>query len=91
MSPRSYGRMKEEKNLSEPLTSLVKKKQQKQSKEGTKKMWTHELSSSVYEYVRGAYKGSGETLGNIAAQARIFESGLNAWIDELEFKEGIGR
>ncbi len=47
-------------------------------------MWTHKLSSSIYEYVRGAYKGSGETLGNIAAQARRFESDMNAWYEELD-------
>ena len=46
------------------------------------------LSSSVYEYVRGVFKGSGETLGNIAAQARIFESDMNAWYEELENFEG---
>ena len=56
-------------------------------KEGTKKMTQQNLSSSVYEYVRRAYKGSGETLGNIAAQARIFESDMNAWYDKLEKKE----
>ena len=47
-------------------------------------MTQQNLSSSVYEYVRRAYKGSGETLGNIAAQARIFEAGMNAWYDMLE-------
>ena len=41
------------------------------------------LSSSVYEYVRRACKGSGETLGNIAAQARRFESDMNAWFNAL--------
>jgi hypothetical protein len=46
------------------------------------------LSSSVYTYVCGVYKGSGETLGNIAAQARIFESDMNAWYNELENSEG---
>jgi len=46
------------------------------------------LSSSVYTYVCGVYKGSGETLGNIAAQARIFESDINAWYNELENSEG---
>jgi hypothetical protein len=50
-------------------------------------MWGHELSSLVYEYVRGAYKGSGETLGNIAAQARRFESEMNAFLNELEARE----
>jgi len=52
--------------------------------EGTKKMTKQTLSSSVYEYVRRAYKGSGETLGNIAAQARRFESDMNAWYEELD-------
>jgi hypothetical protein len=42
------------------------------------------LSSSVYEYVRRAYKGSGETLGNIAAHARRFELDMNAWYEELD-------
>ena len=48
---------------------------------------TNELSSSVYEYVCGVYKGSGETLGNIAAQARKFESGINAFLDRLDVME----
>ena len=42
------------------------------------------LSSSVYTYVCGVYKSSGETLGNIAAQARRFESDMNAWYEELD-------
>jgi len=46
------------------------------------------LSPSTYDYVRGAYKGSGETLGNIAARARIFESDMNAYLDELNCMEG---
>jgi len=50
-------------------------------------MMTHELSSSVYEYARGVYKGSGETLGNIAAQARTFESDMNAFLDGLDVRE----
>jgi hypothetical protein len=54
-------------------------------------MTTKKLSSSVYVYVRGAYKGSGETLGNIAAQARKFESNMNAFIDGLEAREGLER
>ena len=62
---------------------LVKKKM----KEETKKMNTKKLSSSVYEYVRGVYKGSGETLGNIAAQARTFELDMNAFLDELNCME----
>ena len=47
-------------------------------------MTTHELSPSIYGYVIGVFKGSGETLGNIAAQARTFEFNMNAWIDLLE-------
>jgi hypothetical protein len=52
-------------------------------------MWTHELSSSVYKYVRNIYKGSGKTFGEVAAQARRFESNMNAWIDTLEAREGL--
>ena len=62
---------------------LVKKKM----KEETKKMNTKKLSSSVYEYVRGVYKGSGETLGNIAAQAKLFELDMNAFLDGLDVRE----
>ena len=51
-------------------------------------MTQQKLSSSVYEYVRRAYKGSGKTLGEIAAQARRFESDMNAWYNELENSEG---
>ena len=87
MSLRLYGRMKEGKHCSELLILL--QKNQSRMKEKTKKMWAHELSSSVYEYVRGAYKGSGETLGNIAAQARRFESEMDAWNEELDLKEGL--
>ena len=47
-----------------------------------------ELSLPVYEYVQGVYKHSGETLGTIAAQARSFESDMNAFLDELNCKEG---
>ena len=49
------------------------------------------LSSSIYQYVRSVCKGSGKTLGEIAAQARKFESEMNAWLDELEVKEGMRR
>ena len=52
-------------------------------------MWTHELSSSVYKYVRSIYKGSGETLGNIAAQARRFESEMDAWNEKVDLLEGL--
>jgi hypothetical protein len=58
-------------------------------KEENKKMLAHELSPSIYEYVMGIYKGSGETLGNIATQARQFEIEMNAYFDELELLEGL--
>jgi hypothetical protein len=54
-------------------------------------MNTKKLSPSIYGYVLGVYKGSGEMLGNIASQARIFESDLNAWIDMIEIREGLVR
>lgn len=44
------------------------------------------LSPSIYEYVLGVLKGSC-TLGDAAAQARVFESELNAWMDVVEAKE----
>lgn len=52
-------------------------------------MWTHKLSSSVYEYVRNTYKGSGKTFGEVAAQARRFESEMDAWNEELDLLEGL--
>ena len=52
-------------------------------------MWTHELSSSVYKYVRNIYKGSGKTFGEVAARARRFESEMNAWNEELDSLEGL--
>jgi len=48
----------------------------------------HKLSPSIYEYVRGVYKGSGETLGNIAAHARTFELDMNAFLVDLDCREG---
>lgn len=45
------------------------------------------LSPSVYGYVLGVYKGTGETLGNIAAHARIFELDMNTYLDELNCME----
>ena len=45
------------------------------------------LSPSVYVYVRGAYKGTGKKLGEIAAHARKFESEMNAWNCRLDVKE----
>jgi len=87
MSPHLFLWKKEKKNLSEPLISL--KQNHSRMKEGIKKMLAHELSSPVYEYVRSIYKGSGETLGSIAAQARSFESDMNAYFDELKRKEDL--
>ena len=45
------------------------------------------LSPSVYGYVLGVYKGTGKKLGEMAAQARIFESDMNAFLDELNCME----
>ena len=45
------------------------------------------LSPSVYGYVLGVYKGTGKKLGEMAAQARIFESDMNAFLDELNCRE----
>jgi len=50
-------------------------------------MRTHELSPSIYEYVRGVYKGKGLGLGKIASEARSFEFDLNCWNDELNRRE----
>jgi len=60
-------------------------------KEVTKMKTTNELSSSVYEYVCGVYKGKGLGLGEIASEARIFELEINAFIANLEFREGLVR
>ena len=46
------------------------------------------LSPPVYRYVLGVYKGSGETLGNIAAHTRTFEADMNAFLVDLDLKEG---
>jgi hypothetical protein len=54
-------------------------------------MDTQKLSLSIYQYVRGLYKGTGKSLGEIASEARSFESDLNYWIDELEAMEGLIR
>jgi len=48
------------------------------------------LSSSVYIYVLRMCKGSGKTLGEIAAQARVFESGMYAWYGNLYKEERRG-
>jgi hypothetical protein len=52
---------------------------------------TKKLSLPVYDYIRGAYKGTGKSLGEIASEARSFESDLNCWIDMLEFEENLER
>ena len=46
------------------------------------------LSPSVFTYVLGVNKGSGKTLGEVAAHARQFENEMNAWIDMVDAKEG---
>ena len=48
------------------------------------------LSSSVYGYVLRMSRGSGKTLGEIAAQARVFESGMYAWYGNLYKEEKRG-
>jgi len=60
-------------------------------KEVTKMKTTNELSSSVYEYVCGVYKGKGLGLGEIASEARKFESGMNTFLDGLKALEEYGR
>jgi len=52
-------------------------------------MLTHELSSPVYEYVRNIYKGKGKALGEIASEARSFESEMNSWNEEMDLREGL--
>lgn len=54
-------------------------------------MARQKLSPPVYKYVLRVYKGSGETLGNIAAMARRFESEMNAFIDDLESRGELER
>jgi hypothetical protein len=49
------------------------------------------LSPTIYRYVLGVYKGCGKSLGEIAADARDFESDLNVYIDLLEAREGLIR
>lgn len=49
------------------------------------------LSLSIYQYVRGLYKGTGKAFGEIASEARSFESDLNCWIDMIEAREGLER
>jgi len=51
-------------------------------------MRTHELSLPIYQYVRSIYKGKGLGLGEIASGARTFESDMNAFLDDLDLKEG---
>jgi len=47
------------------------------------------LSPSIYEYVREVYIGTGKKLGEIAAQAKLFESEMNAWNCRLDVKEAM--
>ena len=53
-------------------------------------MNNQKLSLSTYNYVVRAYKGTGKKLGEIAAQAKLFESEMNAWncrLDVMEARE----
>lgn len=52
-------------------------------------MRTHNLSLPIFQYVRGVYKGQGKALGEIASEARSFESDLNCWNEKLDLKEGF--
>lgn len=53
---------------------------------------TENLSpSTINEIVRGAYKDGDKTLGEIVTQAQQYEEEQNAWIDVLEFEEGLVR
>jgi hypothetical protein len=52
-------------------------------------MRSKSLTPSIFEYVMGVYKGSGKTLGEIAAQARQFEDEMNAWIETLDQMEEV--
>ena len=45
------------------------------------------LSPATFEFVLGACKGSGKSLGEIAALARTFEAELNAWLDDVDATE----
>jgi DNA-binding MarR family transcriptional regulator len=49
------------------------------------------LSSTIYTYVVELYKGKGKSLGEIASEARVFESDMSAWIDMIEAREGLIR
>jgi len=60
----------------------------KEEKEEKEMHTSKPLSPSVFRYVMGAFKGSGKTLGEVAAQARQFENEMNAWIDMVNAKEG---
>ncbi len=42
------------------------------------------VDPSIFKEVLLAYKGCGQTLGELAAQARQVEKELDAWIDEIE-------
>ena len=52
-------------------------------------MRRHDLSLSIFQYVRGVYKGQCKTLGEIASEARSFEFELNCWNEELDSLEGL--
>lgn len=42
------------------------------------------VDPSIFEEVLLAYKGCGQTLGELAAQSRQVENELNAWIEDVE-------
>lgn len=51
---------------------------------------TENLSpSTIKEIVRGAYKGSDKTLGEIVTLAEQYENELNAWNEKLDLMEGF--
>lgn len=88
MSLRLYGRMKEGKNCSELLISLLKK--ESRMKEKTK-MNTQDLSLSTIKFVAEVYKGSDMTLGEAVTLGEQYEEEQNAWIDMIESEEDLMR
>ena len=52
---------------------------------------TEDLSPSTIEYVAGVYKDGDMTLGEAVTLGIQYENEMNAFIDELEFKEGLMR
>jgi len=44
---------------------------------------------SIFREVLRVYKGSGQTLGELAAQTRQVERELNAWIDGVEGRRRV--